>query len=219
MAYIPQAHVAYGDIWTAGSHNILLDNSALPFAAAAAGRLLYFISATEIGATPPPGFQLMPQDAIPPLSGIAAAALELVESSGAGTAKPVLYQLRFDDAASEGRMWVFRMFWAATAPVLKIAYRMANANTSDDVVLIAQLAAVSDTDAAMQSKVFAAVNSVTITVPDTANVQDEASITLTNADSIAKGDWACLLLFRDGGAGGDTAAGDLILTSAELQYG
>ncbi len=165
------------------------------------------------------GVLLNVQDGLPPLSGISGAALELVESSGAGTLKPVMYQARFDAAAKEGRMWVFRMPRNYSgSPVLKLAYRMASANSSKAVVLTAALAAVSDGDASMNAKVFASENTATVSVPDTANTQDEASITLTNADSLAAGDWVCLVVCRDGAAGGDSASGDLILTGVEVQY-
>lgn len=156
---------------------------------------------------------------IAPASGVTAAALELLESTGAGTAKPVLYRLLFDAATDEGRMWVFRVpkNYAST-PKLVGSYHMASANTTDDVVLVAQVACVSDGDASHTAKVFAAANSLTQTVPDNAGTSDEFSITLTNADSMAANDWVCIILYRDANAAGDTAAGDLCLTSLALTY-
>jgi hypothetical protein len=154
-----------------------------------------------------------------PLSGINAASLSLVESSGAGTAKPVIYQLAFDDTTDEGRMWVFRMprGFGVTAKV-KGSYKMASANTDKDVVLVAQLAAVSDGDTSHSAKVFDSANSSTERVPDAADTSDEFSITLTNDDSLAADDWVCVVLYRDADNGSDNASGDFQLTSLAVDF-
>jgi hypothetical protein len=156
-----------------------------------------------------------------PLSGLQAAGLEVGESSGAGTNKPVLPQIKFDGTVSEGRMWTFRMprTYGGGAVTLKLGYRMGSANTSKAVVMAAQLAAVSDGDASMNAKVFATENTSTISVPDAANTQDEGSITLTNKDNVAAGDWVNLVLYRKPTDGSDNASGDLILTSLDVQFG
>jgi hypothetical protein len=133
--------------------------------------------------------QLLPQQSIPPLSGVNAAGLSLVESSGAGTHKPVYYILSFDDSTNEGRMWLFRPPSAFTTATLKILYYMSGANTSKNVGWSATLSAVSDTDTSFTAKVFATTNAGTTACPDAAGTVDEASITLTNGDSIAAGDW------------------------------
>lgn len=234
--YTAQAHVNFGDTWTSGNHNTLLDNIAAFWTNAAQYSIPYWSASDAVGAIAlangkvltgsasapagayPPGIELKIREGEPPFSGITAAAYEVIESTGAGTAKPIIPQLRFDAAADEGRMWVFQMTWTpAAAPILKIRYRMASANTGATVAMSAQLAAVSDGDASMSAKAFASANLGTTTCPDTANTQDELSITLTNADSIAKGDWVCLVLFRD--VSEDNATGDLIVSGLEIQYG
>ena len=101
---------------------------------------------------------------------------------------------------------------------MKVHYYMAGANTTDDIVLACRIAAISDGDASVTAKVFDAVNTATVTVPDAAGTEDVASITLTNNDSMAAGDRIMLLLYRDADAGGDTAAGDCIITAVELQF-
>lgn len=156
---------------------------------------------------------------IAPLSGINAAALSLVESSGAGTAKPVIYQLSFDAATDEGRMWVFRMprGFGVTAKLVG-SYKMASANTSDDVKLKVQVSAVSDGDTSHSAKVFDSEVGITKTVPDAADISDEFSITLTSDDSVAADDWVCVILFRDANHVDDTAAGDFILTSLAVDF-
>jgi len=155
-----------------------------------------------------------------PISGLTAAALEVGQSSGAGTNKVEKYQLRFDAAAVEGRQITFVLpLTYGGNPVLRLRYRMASANSSKAVVMAAQVAAVSDTDASVDAKVFATENTAIISVPDAANTQDEADITLTNADSMAAGDEITIVLYRKGSDGSDTASGDLILTGAEFRFG
>jgi hypothetical protein len=157
--------------------------------------------------------------AIAPLSGYAAATLESVESGGAGTAKPVIPQLRFVKTAANGRQWRFRVRAVPAATiVLKITGRMSGANVSKAIVMGCQVAAVSVTDSNVANKAFDTTNTATTTVPDTANVQFEVSITLTNKDSMAKGDDVCLFIYRDALVGGDTAAGDFLVTSIGLSY-
>lgn len=155
---------------------------------------------------------------IAPLSGLNAAALSLVESSGAGTVKPVIYQLSFDDTTDEGRIWIFRMprGFGVTATLVG-SYKMAGANTDDEVVLAAQLAGISDGDT-HSTKVFDTENSLTKTVPDSADESDEFSITLTNFDSIVADDWVCLAFRRDADNGSETAAGDFILTTLAVDF-
>lgn len=162
---------------------------------------------------------LSPLASMPPFSGVNGAALQVVESSGAGTTKPLSAELLFDAATDEGRMWV----WQAASipqsgdPYLRIFYRMASANTGAAVVMVAQVAALSSGDV-YTGKVFAAANSSTITVPDAAVTLTSADIPLTYMDSLADGDVVCLVLYRDANDAADTASGDLILTGARVVY-
>jgi len=157
-----------------------------------------------------------PASAIPPMSGVQAAGLDIVESSGAGTAKPVIYRLLFDKATDEGRMWIFRVPDVyVSSPVLKVLYYSTGANTSKTFSPQCQVACVSDGDTAMTAKVFDTTNSGKLTIPDAAGTLDVASITLTNADSMAAGDWCCLHLWRDvsdDDADNDIAVVGLVLT-------
>jgi hypothetical protein len=155
-----------------------------------------------------------------PLSGITAAGISIVESSGAGTAKPIIPIIGFIGTADEGRMWTCRWprGYGVTATLVG-SYYMTGANTDDEAVMVAQIAAVSDGDTSQTAKVFDSANSLTHTVPDAAGTADEFSITLTNADSIAAIDWVCVVLWRDGDNGSDTAnVGDLALTSLAIDF-
>jgi hypothetical protein len=160
---------------------------------------------------------IKPGEAIAPLSGVQAAALDIAESSGAGTAKPVIYRMLFDKTTDEGRMWIFRVpDTYVSAPVLKIQYYMTGANTTKKINWNCQVACVSDGDASMTAKVFAATNAADVTVPDAAGTLDVATITLTNADSMAAGDWCCLLLWDD--ASGGTVGQDVAVVGAVMTY-
>lgn len=163
------------------------------------------------------GQPLSIESSIAPFSGRAAAAKEQIESSGAGTDKPVIWQLRFDDTTIEARQWNGYMRGTPGILKLKISYRMAGANTSKNVKFVAAIAAISDGDTSVSAKVFASSNSQTVVCPDTANVQDEMTITMTNQDNIALGDQFFLVLYRDTGVASD-ATGDAIVTNVELLY-
>lgn len=148
----------------------------------------------------------------------AAPGLAVVKSSASAPA-PYFMHLLFDAAVEEWCTWSFRMpADYASAPVLKVQYKMASA-TSGAVGWVAQVAAVSDGDAQdVDAKAFAAANSATVTVPGTAGYLDEASITLTADDSVAAGDLVILRLARDADDAADTATGDAEVVAAALTY-
>lgn len=148
----------------------------------------------------------------------AAPALQRVKSSATAPA-PYFLQLAFDAATEEWCSFQFRMPADYNASlVAKIQYKMASA-TSGDVIWVAQLAAVTDGDATdVDAKAFGSTNSATVTVPGTAGYIDEASITMTNADAVAAGDFVVLRIARDADAAGDTATGDAELVAVALTY-
>lgn len=126
----------------------------------------------------------------------------------------------FDDTTDEIIHWTFRLPENyASAPILKLQYSMASA-TSGNVIVACQVMAVSDGDAqAVDSDSYDTVNTSSATaVPATAGYMDEISLTLTNADSVAAGDWVALKMSRDANHASDTAAGDLELIAASLEY-
>jgi hypothetical protein len=149
-----------------------------------------------------------------------APALQRVKSSATAPA-PYFLQLAYDAANLESATWSFRMpADYASAPVLLIQYKMVSAVTGN-VIMVASMAATSpgdttDTDA----KAFAAVNtsSATAVPATTAGKLGEISITMTNADSVAAGDFVNVRIGRDGASGSDTAAGDLEFVGAALTY-
>ena len=133
-----------------------------------------------------------------------APALQRRKSSGTAPA-PYFLELWFDAATEEWAAWSFRMpADYASAPVLKVQYKMASATTGD-VIWAGSIAAVTDGDATdVDAKVFATANT--------------ATVTMTNADSVAAGDFVVVRIARQGAAGGDTATGDAEFVGAALTY-
>lgn len=149
-----------------------------------------------------------------------AAPAVVVQKGSASAPTPYLAKLLFDASTVEQCMWSFRMpADYASAPVLKVQYAMASA-TANEVVLEARLAAVTDGDSQdVDAKAFGSANtSATTTVPGTAGHLDEISITLTNADSLAAGDFAVVYLQRDADNAADDATGDMEVLAVSLQY-
>jgi hypothetical protein len=149
----------------------------------------------------------------------AAPAAQRVKSSAAAPSLHFI-QLAFDAATSEMCYWTFRMpADYASASVLKVQYKMASA-TSGNVIIAARIAAISDGDATdTDAKALGTVNTSGATaVPGTAGHIDEISLTMTNADSLAAGDWVTVQFERDADNASDTATGDMELIAASLEY-
>ena len=147
----------------------------------------------------------------------AAPAIQRVKSSASAPSATFL-QAAFDATTSEMCYWAFRMPQDyASAPVLKVQYKMASA-TSGTFGILVRLAAVSDGDSTdVDAKAMGTVNTITaVTVPGTAGYLDEISGALSNADSLAAGDFAILMLARD--TANDTATGDAEVIAVALDY-
>lgn len=129
-------------------------------------------------------------------------------------------QLLFDDTTDEIIHWTMRLpANYASAPVLKLQYKMASATTGNVVVACA-IMAVSDGDAAnVDTDSYDTVNTSAATaVPAVAGYLDEISLTLTNFDSGVAGDFLAIKFSRDANNASDTATGDLELIAATLEY-
>lgn len=126
----------------------------------------------------------------------------------------------YDASANEGARWTFLATQGLTAPyTLRVLGIMASA-TSGTVVVTAAVEAVTpaDTFDLDAGESFDTANSqVSPTVPATAGYLFLTTITVTNADSIAAGDYVRLEVVRDATNGSDTAAGDFYLLAAELR--
>lgn len=106
----------------------------------------------------------------------------------------------------------------SSALAAKVQYKMASA-TANGVAWDVRVSATSDGDAQdVDAQDFGSSNVGTATVPGTAGHLDEVSVTLTNADSVAAGDFVVIRLARATGDAGDTATGDAECLGLALTY-
>jgi hypothetical protein len=130
--------------------------------------------------------------------------------------------LSFDAATDETTYWTFVAWQGLTGTMtLIISYMMASA-VADEVGFQAQIEAVTDGDATdldATTSFDSVNNSASVTVPATAGYIDQISITMTNQDSIAVGDYFRLSVNRDadGSAITDDATGDCHILAVELR--
>lgn len=129
-------------------------------------------------------------------------------------------QLLFDPTTDEMCYWQFRMpNDYASGPVLKVQYKMISATTGN-VVISGRIAAITPGDAIdTDAKALGTDNlSAATAVPGTVGRLAEISLTLTNDDGLAGGDFAIVRLARNASNGSDTATGDMAVTAVSLQY-
>jgi hypothetical protein len=107
----------------------------------------------------------------------------------------------------------------ASAPVLKVQYKMASAVTGV-VKIEGRVACITPGDTTdADAKAFDTANTTTGTVPaTTAGKIAELSLTLTTNDSMAAGDDLIIRFSRLGSDAADTATGDMEVTSVTLEY-
>lgn len=168
--------------------------------------------------TDPKSVVLTALDASPIISDIQTAGIEFTESSG--TDNPSIPGIFCDDTTDEGVEFHFRLPGTPSGtPTIKIEYYMAEANSSKKVKFGAQASALSDGDAGATAKALATQDTVSLSCPDTAGTVDEATITLTNSDSMTKGDFVVLRIQRiPSDTTNDTATGDVVILSISLEY-
>lgn len=144
-----------------------------------------------------------------------------IQRTKSSATAPGIYflQLAFDASSEEWCTWQFRMpADYASAPVAVVQYKMASA-TSGGVAWDVRVAAVSDGDTVdVDAKGFGSANVGTATVPGTAGYLDEVSVALTNADSVAAGDFVVVRVARAVADAADTATGDAEVVTVGLSY-
>lgn len=129
--------------------------------------------------------------------------------------------LAFDASTDESAYWTgIAPQGLASALTAVITYVMASA-ISGAVRFQVAIEAVTDGDSVDLDSAtsFDTANSNGATVPGTAGFIDQLSVTLTNADNIAAGDYFRLRLNRDADqtSGTDDAAGDCYVLAVELR--
>lgn len=151
----------------------------------------------------------------------AAPAIQRVKSSAAAPT-PHILEAAFDGATSEMLSWAFRMpSDYVSGPVLKVQFKPNGATPSGNAVFDGRLAAytpATDTTS-LHAKAFAAANnSGAVSVGTVQYALREASITLTNADSLAANDFVILHLARLPADANDTYAADVGVVAVTLEY-
>lgn len=133
-------------------------------------------------------------------------------------ARPIL---KFDAATDWSAYWTDIAAQGFTGAVTVIITYMMFSATTGAARFQAQIEAITDGDATDLDATtsFDTANSAGATVPATAGYIDQLSITMTNADSIAAGDYFRLSINRDadGTSGTDDAAGDCYVLLVELR--
>lgn len=150
--------------------------------------------------------------------------LSIPPTSFDATNPPALLQennqwaLIFDDTTDEICYWSFRMPQDyASAPVLKCRYKMDSATTAE-VIIRGAIRATADGEDPASSGFDTDNTSSAITVPGTAELEDEISLALTSADSIAAGESCAVRFARDANNAGDDASGDMKVVGLSLEY-
>lgn len=131
--------------------------------------------------------------------------------------------LAYDGAGSteEKAYWKFKASNYGSGNLTLILRWYADSGTTGDVVFGSRIAAITpNTDSQdVETKAFATQQTVTDShLGTTAQRLHEASITISNLDSIAADDEVWLEISRLPGNGSDTMSADAILIEAELQY-
>ena len=137
-----------------------------------------------------------------------------------GTDRP---KLLFDDTTDESCVIAFRMpVNYASAPVLKIQFSMASDHDdSHKVEFEGSIYAITPTDVQdVDGDSYDTVNRGNSTIHDGLGSMNEVSITMTNADGLAAGDYVGLKVSRDsdGTGGNDDATGDCEVWATSLEY-
>jgi hypothetical protein len=132
--------------------------------------------------------------------------------------RPVLW---FDGATDEECAWSFIAHSAITGALTLVLYCIAASATSGTARFEATVEAVTPADALDLDSAtsYDSSNSAGATVGSTAGYLFTVSVTLTNADGIAAGDYVRVLLHRDadGTTGTDDVATDVGVLLAELR--
>lgn len=160
--------------------------------------------------------QLNPYAAIPDDT-VANAARHRVNS---GTNFPI-HCMAFDAATDQMAYWQFIADSYGSGNLTLDIYWYADTATSGDVIWGAQVSVITaNTDSQdIETDAFATANTVTDShLGTTGQRLHQASITISNLDSLASGDHVVLKLYRDADAGGDTMTGDAFVTMVELSY-
>lgn len=138
--------------------------------------------------------------------------------SSASAPTPHFVQLIYDPTTTQIAHWAFRMpADYSSGMVAKIQHKTLATDNAMSIIFNVYVAAITPTDAETPNeKAFGTVNTVT-THPNATEARRliEGSCTLTNADSVAAGDWVVIGLERDTG---DTCSSDVEVIGLAIEY-
>lgn len=126
----------------------------------------------------------------------------------------------FDDTAPEQIFIVLGAdFYLSGNLIVDYDWYSRAGNTAGSAVLGVQIAALSAGDAqSVLTDALATAQTTTSLVNSTARGLQRATVTVTNLDSLAIDDRIQMRIYRDAAAGGDTLAGDVIITKIRVAY-
>lgn len=127
--------------------------------------------------------------------------------------------LAFDAAADEAAQWTFvapQGVTGALTAVLTLIGGAAGTNSTYWQVAVEAVTSADATDLDSATS-FDTVNTGNVAMPSTQGHMVQLSITLTNADSIAAGDYVRVSIARDADNGSDNFAADTYLLAAEIR--
>jgi len=129
--------------------------------------------------------------------------------------------LAFDAGTDETAYWTGLAPQGLSGTITVIVHYIMASATTGAVVFQGALEAITPGDAVDldAGASFDTANSGSGSVPGTAGYEQAISITMTNADSIAAGDYFRLALNRDANNASDTASGDCYLLAVEVRDG
>lgn len=128
------------------------------------------------------------------------------------------WRLLFDDTTNEFCWWQFRLpSNYSSTPVANILYSMTSATGGNLQLNVYVMAVTSGDTADINTESYATSNtSGNLSVATTAGYLSSATISLTNNDSLAGGDFTKIKLERN--ASGDTAIGDAEIVALSISY-
>lgn len=131
-------------------------------------------------------------------------------------ARPVL---AYDASTDETAYWTFTAPQGLTGALSVIIHVFGNAAGTNSTYWEAALEAITPGDATDLDSAtsFDTVNTGNVAMPTTQGHQTSVSITLTNNDSIAAGDYVRLSIARDANNASDNFAADAYVTLVELR--
>jgi hypothetical protein len=129
--------------------------------------------------------------------------------------------LAYDAATDEAAFWKLQANEYASGNLTLDIFWYADSASTGDVVWEAQIAAITpNTDSQdIETDSLATANSVTDShIGTTGQRLHQATITISNLDSLAAGDVVFIRIARDANNGSDTMTGDCVLVLATLSY-